>query len=82
MPAHDEVRARETRFYWENVRCAMVRAFIEGSFEAKLPTIWIVGKAQPGRSSDMETVRREKIRDGEDQRSRKSEERRYRCADR
>ena len=33
---------------------------IEGSLEAKLPTIWTDGKAQPGRSSDMETVRREK----------------------
>ena len=33
--------------------------------EAKLPTIWTNGKAQPGRSSDMEKVRREKIREGE-----------------
>ena len=39
----------------------------EGSLEAKLPTIWTDGKAQPGRSSDMEKVRREKIRDGESQ---------------
>ena len=31
-------------------------------------------KAQPGRSSGMEQVRREKIRDGEDERCRKSEE--------
>ena len=36
--------------------------------------------AQPGRSSGMEKVRREKTRDGEDQRDRKSEERRCRCA--
>ena len=50
----------------------------EGSLEAELPTIWTDGKAQPGRSSDMEKVRREKIRDGEDQRGRKSEERRCR----
>ena len=48
---------------------------IEGSLEAKLPTVWTDGKAQPGRSSDMETVRREKRRDGKDQRGRKSEER-------
>ena len=33
----------------------------EGSLEAKLPTIWTDGKAQPGRSSDSEKVRTEKI---------------------
>ena len=55
---------------------------IEGSLEAKLPTIWTDGKAQPGRNSDVEKVRREKIRDGEDQGWRKSEERRCRCAKR
>ena len=38
--------------------------------------------AQRGRNSDVEKVRREKIRDGEDQRWRKSEERRCRCAKR
>ena len=38
---------------------------IEGSLEVKLPTIWTDGKAQPGRSSDMDKVIREKIRDGE-----------------
>ena len=43
------------------------RMFIEGSLEAKLPTIWADGKAQPGRNSDVEKVRREKIRDGEDE---------------
>ena len=40
---------------------------IQGSLEAKLPTIWRDGKAQPGRSSDREKVRSEKIRGGEDQ---------------
>ena len=45
--------------------------FIEGSLEAKLPTIWTDGKAQPGRSSDMEKVRRAKIREGEDQKVRR-----------
>ena len=40
--------------------------------EAKLPTIRTDGKAQPGRSSEMETVRREKIRDGEDKKGRQS----------
>ena len=40
---------------------------IEGSLEAKLPTIWTDGKAQPGRGLDMEKVRSEKKRDGEDQ---------------
>ena len=44
---------------------------IEGSLEAKLPTIWTDGKAQPGRSSGMEKVKREKIRDGEDKRWRR-----------
>ena len=37
---------------------------IEGSLEAKLPTIWKDGKAQPGRSSHREKVRSEKIRGG------------------
>ena len=46
---------------------------IEGSLEAKLPPMWTHGKAQPGRSSAMEIVRREKIRDGEDKRWRRSE---------
>ena len=46
---------------------------VEGSLEAKLPTIWTDGDAQPGRNSDVEKVRREKIRDGEDKRSRRSE---------
>ena len=36
--------------------------FIEGSLEAKLPTIWTNGKAsQPRRRSEMEKVRREKM---------------------
>ena len=60
---------------------------IEGSLEVKLPTIWTDEKhsqeeAEPGRNSDVEKVRREKIRDGEDQRWRKSEEGRCRCAKR
>ena len=42
---------------------------VKGSLEAKLPTVWRDGKAQPQRSEDMETVRRkrsemEKIRQG------------------
>ena len=45
---------------------------IERSLEAKLPTVWTDGKAQPGRNSDVEKVRREKIRGEEDQRWRKS----------
>ena len=52
-----------------------IPAIIEGSLETKLPTMWTHGKAQPGRSSDREKVRREEIREGEDQRWRKSEER-------
>ena len=48
---------------------------LEASLEAKVPTIWTDGKAQPGRSSHREKVRREKLREGEDQRWRKSEER-------
>ena len=59
-----------------------IGSIIEGSLEAKVPTVWTHGKAQPGRSSAMEKVRREKIRDGEDQRGRKSEERKCRCAKR
>ena len=40
---------------------------VEGSLEAKLPTIWRDGDGLPGRNSDVENVRREKIRDGESQ---------------
>ena len=46
---------------------------IEGSLEAKLPTIRSIRtdrKAQPGRSSGMEKARREKRRDGEGQKRR------------
>ena len=49
-------------------------------YSKEVPTIWTDGKAQQGRSSDREKVRREKIRDGEDQRGRQSEERRCMCA--
>ena len=54
---------------------------IEGSLEAKLPTKWTDGKAQPARSSDMEKVRRrksemEKVRKGD------SQKRRCRCTKR
>ena len=65
--------------------CA-VHTGIEGSVEVKLPTTWTdekhsQGEAEPGRNSDVEKVRREKIRNGEsqkgeDKRWRKSEERR------
>ena len=60
---------------------------IEGRVEVKLPTIWTDEKhsreeAEPGKKSDVEKVRMEKIREGEDQRWRKSEERRCRCAKR
>ena len=41
--------------------------------EAKLPTVWADGKPQPGRSSGLEKVRREKKRNGEDQKGRQSE---------
>ena len=44
-----------------------IRYMFQGSLEDKLPTIWTDGKAHPGRSSAMEKVRREKIRDGESQ---------------
>ena len=45
-------------------------SMIEGSFETKDPTIWTDEKhsqeeAEPGRNSDVEKVRSEKIRDGE-----------------
>ena len=45
---------------------------IEGSLEVKLHTIWTDAKhsqeeAEPGRNSDVEKVRREKLRDGESQ---------------
>ena len=56
----------------------VVAAIVEGSLEAKLPTIWRDGKAQPGSSSGMETVRRGKLKDGEDQRKRERERKRER----
>ena len=45
---------------------------VEGSLETKVPTIWTDEKhsqeeAEPGRNSDVEKVRREKLRDGESQ---------------
>ena len=50
---------------------------VEGSLEAKLPTIWTDGKEQPGRSRARKKLgrgesqkgkdKREKIRDGESQ---------------
>ena len=44
------------------------KVVIEGSLEAKLPTIWRDENAgQLGRRSGMVKVRREKIRDGQDQ---------------
>ena len=55
---------------------------IEESLEVKLPTLWTGAKAQTGRSSDREKVRREKRSDGKDQIGTKSEERRCRCAKR
>ena len=39
---------------------------VQGSLESKLP-IWTDGKAQPGRNSNVEKVRREMIRDGDSQ---------------
>ena len=46
--------------------------FIQGSLETEGPTIWTDEKhsqqeAEPGRNSDVEKVRREKIIDGESQ---------------
>ena len=55
---------------------------IEGSLEAKLPIIWTDREAEEGRSTDADKVRTEQIRDGEDLRGRKSEERTCRCAKR
>ena len=40
---------------------------IEGSLEAKFRQYAEMEMAQPGRNSDVEKVRREKIRDGESQ---------------
>ena len=45
---------------------------VKGSLETKVPTIWTDEKhsqeeVEPGRNSDVEKVRREKIRDGESQ---------------
>ena len=58
----------------DSVRCQskVFMCQIEGSLETKVPTIWAHEKhnqeeAEPGRNSDVEKVRREKIRDGESQ---------------
>ena len=50
----------------------VVVSVVEGSLETKVPTIWTHEKhnqeeEEPGRNSDVEKVRREKIRDGESQ---------------
>ena len=59
---------------------------IEGSLETKVPTIWTDEKhsqeAQPGRSRARKKLGRGESQKGEDQRWRKSEERRCRCAKR
>ena len=67
------------RILWEYVcglpmstDCVNLAHVIEGSLKVKLPTIWTDEKhsqeeAEPGRNSDVEKVRREKIRDGESQ---------------
>ena len=54
--------------------CSIQGSIIEGSLETKVPTIWTDEKhsqeeAEPGRNLDVEKVRREKIRDGESQKS-------------
>ena len=66
---------------WPGANCIVPRSFkassffkapqeiIEGNLEVKFPTIWRDGKAEVG------TVKEEKIRDGGDQRGRKSKER-------
>ena len=38
-------------------------SLVEGSLETKVPTIWTDEKHEPGRNSDVEKVRREKVRD-------------------
>ena len=50
----------------------IISGIVEGSLEVKLQTIWTDEKhsqeeAEPGRKSDVEKVRREKIQDGESQ---------------
>ena len=51
----------------------------EGSLEAKLPTIWTDGKAQPGRSRARKKLGLGESQKREDKRWSKSEERRCRC---
>ena len=63
----------------------LIALLIEGSLEVKLPTQRTDEKhsqeeAEPGRNSDVEKVRREKIRDGVD--GEKWAERRCRCTKR
>ena len=50
---------------------------VEGSLEAKLPTIW-----KDGNGTERKKLGRGESQQGEDQRWRKSEERRCRCAKR
>ena len=57
---------------FQNVHKRIPLNMVEGSLDVKLPKIWTDGKAQPGRSSAMEKVRCEKIRDKTDQPWRKS----------
>ena len=45
---------------------------IEGSLEAKLPTIWTDGKAQPGRSRARKKLGSGESQKGKDKRWRKS----------
>ena len=59
-----------------NVQTMRSLALIEGNFDSKFPTMWSLwtdGSARPGRNSNMKKIRSEKIRDGKNQRWRKSE---------
>ena len=68
---------RRLEFERDSIRKCMI---IEGSLEAKLPTIWTgTARKKLRHGPGMVKVRQEKIRDGEDQKGRKSEERRSRC---
>ena len=67
QPISTEYVTQRRKARWKN---ESEQVFAKGSLEVKLPTIWTDGKAQPGRSSDKEKVRKEKVRDGEDQRRR------------
>jgi len=72
---------QELQVHKSQLEAMKLTAIIEGSLEAKLPTIWTDGKAEVERVRE-EKRREEKRRREKTREEKKSEERRCRCGKR